>query len=1812
MDKSPLFDHPEKFDPGRIRLADIDGSGTTDLVYIGDDQVQYWINQSGNGYSQPSSITPFPHITNLQSVNVLDFLGDGTACLVWRSSEPRDEQSAIQFLPLMRDGKPYLLKKIDNGAGSVTRIHYAPSTKFYLNDKKNGHIWPTKLPFPTQVIERTETEDLISGAKFTTRYDYHYGHYDGIEREFSGFAYVEQWDTEEYSSESMSGSAADNPSSPPIHTKTWFHLGSVMPWPSIDHELSVDFFGGDTAAWAPEGHSIPPDLTTDEYREAQRALKGQMLRQEVYSDDGSDVEALPFTIAMSSYEVSMRQPKADNRNAVFQVTPMETLTYHYERNMEYPRIAQTLVLEQDEFGNPTRSAAIAYPRRPRPDTDHPAEQTKLHITISDQSLTHDMETEDRFRHSVPIEAKAFSLENFEWLNQLQKISRDSLKSVLADGSIPIVDYHTPPISTPRLRLLSHTRNVYRDASLKPLPFSDIGPMALPFESYALAFTSTTLAQSELGARIKEDHLRQAGYRDDIFDDGWWAPSGRLLYTDELAEDLPRTADMFYMPVGAIDPFGNVSRVEYDDYLLFPQKMVDALGNETTYDYDYRLLTPWRVTDPNGNRTEFSFDIRGMVVATAVIGKNGEGDSLENPTTRFEYDLFAFQSWRESAAIGARDPTNPKPNWAKSMARETHGVPETDTRWQESIEYSDGFGRVIQAKAKAEPGDAPVYDDEGKLTLDADGRPVKTHTQSRWLGSGAVVYNNKGEPVRQYEPFFDSTSEFTSVKALTRVGVSPTLRYDPIGRVVRTDLPDGTYTKVEFTPWEQATFDPIDTIADSQWLAKRLQPDADPADRRAAEAALKHADTPSRAYLDTLGRPFVTIAHNKTRDGADEFVPNASVLDIEGNVLAIHDARGSEGLTLKEAFRHRGNAVMRYAYGMGGHQLYSLSMDAGERWGLNDVTGAPLFAWDENDRRTLDDETIFERRFYRTEFDPLRRPIAQTLSINEGPEQTINRTIYGEELDRADARERNLLGQAVYAYDQSGRLENVAFDFKGNLLKSKRRLVDDIKAPVIDWAGDAAEDQLLEEEFTKEEAFDALNRMTQLYNWRRDDARVAVYEPTYNQRGVLQSEDLTIGAARTADGHGGGVKKPALKAVDHNEKGQRTRLELGNGTVTRYDYDPLTYRLRQLRTTKPGYDPEFPSAIGDPKNENILQNLFYTYDAVGNITRIYDDAFDPTFFRNTRVDPESTYDYDALYRLIKARGRENAELTRGVREHYPPGMAPSTTTPQDDALRDYTQHYHYDVAGNILSMRHEGGEGWTRAYSYAADSNRLLETSIGRRTEETTRYRYDAHGSILNFGNADQAKDAYWDYRDMLAAADLGGGGFACYAYDAGKNRTRKRIERVGGVVEERLYLGGMEIFRRWQGETLQEEIETHHLFLDDQRVLIVEDVMKADHSGLPLAVLDRYQYSNHLGSVGLELDGDGRVISYEEYHPYGTLAFSMKSREVKAAAKRYRYTGMERDEETGLSYHTARYYLPWLGRWLSADPIGVEGGVNLYGYASTDPTDFNDLSGLQPNRVRHESTTYLTILNKDLIIDIVLAPEEYGISDPLFGVFDNPFDPLLYVTEVADEIDPIILLEMFEMKKIKTSTVILNTEEGSQENLRAAHVPLPESRDAMRQRRREAVSELTRRENERRYPEGLRGLPFSEENVLRIINFHLEQIRSENPELQGSHLLDTTLRRVYLCRELVDGCNTDRNYVAADHRLTARVGLSVIPIDSALAAVPAALFFVLYDAGKFLGITPEAGGQELSEPDLDVLMQSMAGLADILADEYSPRQRSQE
>jgi RHS repeat-associated protein len=193
--------------------------------------------------------------------------------------------------------------------------------------------------------------------------------------------------------------------------------------------------------------------------------------------------------------------------------------------------------------------------------------------------------------------------------------------------------------------------------------------------------------------------------------------------------------------------------------------------------------------------------------------------------------------------------------------------------------------------------------------------------------------------------------------------------------------------------------------------------------------------------------------------------------------------------------------------------------------------------------------------------------------------------------------------------------------------------------------------------------------------------------------------------------------------------------------------------------------------------------------------------------------------------------------------------------------------------------------------------------------------------------------------------------------------VRKVVEKNGGtLLEERIYLGGFEIFRRsGVGGEVSLERETLHI-TDEQRRIALVETRTLGNDGSPAQVV-RYQIGNHLDSASLELDEIGQIISYEEYYPYGSSAYQAGRSATEVRLKRFRFTGMERDEETGFSVHGRRYYMPWLGRWVNTDPIGVEGGGNLYAYAFNNPVMLQDPMGTQPgppaNLPRDENGNYI-------------------------------------------------------------------------------------------------------------------------------------------------------------------------------------------------------------------------------------------------------------
>ena len=456
----------------------------------------------------------------------------------------------------------------------------------------------------------------------------------------------------------------------------------------------------------------------------------------------------------------------------------------------------------------------------------------------------------------------------------------------------------------------------------------------------------------------------------------------------------------------------------------------------------------------------------------------------------------------------------------------------------------------------------------------------------------------------------------------------------------------------------------------------------------------------------------------------------------------------------------------------------------------------------------------------------------------------------------------------------------------------------------------------ERTFRQVTEYDALGRKKRVSTPQGSSAHLYSYSP----------DGMVTQVQRESEGK---PAKTVYRVEEFDDFGRPVRVSHGGAATCRYRYDATTHRLMGLKTT-----------AGTGKT---LQDLQYTYDPVGNITEVADKAQKVVHFANAPVHAVNTYRYDALYRLVEATGREH-ESQAGGRAHKQ-AVVRRTPAPNDpNRMRAYTQRYVYDAVGNMLQLRHiADGGSFTRHYQYSDFGNRLRAT--GRFDDFAGRYEHDKAGNMVAMPHVNRM---VWNRLNQLERVERGTQ--TVYFQYVGGKRIRKFVEKGGGIVEQRIYLGNEEVFERRLGIGFRKVVEqtlTEHV--GGSLRVETKTIKSGKEVGKPVALF-RHQLGDHQGSTAVEVDEGGRVISYEEYHPYGTSAYRATNSEIEVSANRYRFTGMERDDETGLALHGARYYAPWLGRWTASDPLGLADGVNRYAYCRGSPVTLIDPSGTTGER----------------------------------------------------------------------------------------------------------------------------------------------------------------------------------------------------------------------------------------------------------------------
>lgn len=346
-------------------------------------------------------------------------------------------------------------------------------------------------------------------------------------------------------------------------------------------------------------------------------------------------------------------------------------------------------------------------------------------------------------------------------------------------------------------------------------------------------------------------------------------------------------------------------------------------------------------------------------------------------------------------------------------------------------------------------------------------------------------------------------------------------------------------------------------------------------------------------------------------------------------------------------------------------------------------------------------------------------------------------------------------------------------------------------------------------------------------------------------------------------------------------------------------------------------PALPGALGHRRDPDAVLDHRYLWDTEGNL--LLQEANDGT----------STYAYDAQNRLIVSATALKANKT-------PPTLNVS--------------RYAYDGAGNrLLSQQNIGSQdeltAATRVARYAPGSQRWLGDTA------TASPVYDPSGQPIAAGT----RDYRWDAAGQLREVRMGNIILARYRYD---HRGLRVAKETGDTLRHYLYED-----RKLRAELSADgSIARQYVYLADQVVAAIdcEHTAPAERPRSPFAQAvadlgtvfvgwfsrkDRtaYLHTNHLGAVEAATDREGKLLWRAAYHPYGKLASLSAQRGFQL---NLRLPGQYLDAETGLHYNDRRYYDPELGRYLTPDPIGLQGGVNSYAYVDGNPLKYVDPSGL--------------------------------------------------------------------------------------------------------------------------------------------------------------------------------------------------------------------------------------------------------------------------
>ncbi len=1581
-----------------VQLADVDGDGAADVLQIGFDRVDVWMNRAGRSFTGRVTLrgTP-PAPAFAPRTRLLDVDGSGTLDIVYASGD-RWQYVDLLAPPDRSQGRRLrVLTSVDNGLGALTTLDYDSSARDYLADlaqcttdecyswgrvdgaasrrlrgdvargvprraasgqPDSGMYHSAGSPVVSTVVRRVTTSDRLDAlgreAQVSeTLFAYHDGYYEGIEQEFRGFG----------AADAVTVGDADNPS---VRTRTFFHQGR-RPQEIAD----------DRVAYSPD-----------------EALKGREFLTEVLSEEGVYQSSAHATLTSRTLAIGLDG-----------------------RPIQYAFVSQADELRYDTTPFDASAEVVTLPAIVRETVDPVSGAVSAPVVESTRVM--------RVRGMRPAHIRT----TYDVVDNMGHVRRQT-----AHGRIPIagtmgsadepISSVTEPALLPGTGWIWRTRSTYVE-SAGPIArlgesvsaFNAVGDLTVSAQlvsssrSYAFGGEPATEGGAPPLTQLDEDVVASTAY------DEWGSPiaqcAGGVIAGPAIVPECMRFGTVTYD--AAYRHFATSETVHVAR--TGPDATLTTMG---TWDRGLGVLLD--ATDPNALLTTMAYDGFGRITAVLPPPVAACEGAAPVPTTRIRYELTT------SAA------TQPLSRVVTTTELDCDLVGEPDDSLV-SIGYVDGLGRV-------------------RATLATGG------DEHAWVRAGLSVLDKKGAVRRAWQPdFFDGAdSSYRAVLALPGARIPSTrAAYDAFGRTIYSFAEDGALTVTDYHALSTDVCDPLDNDPGSMHFGTCTTARTD-GFGRVIDQILRNRQ-PGGGGGTELHRLFtyyrednavLDLVRSETSvgvrpvladaiDGGDPFVHRAFFFDSIGRRIGSDDPDTDDLTNADPATR-----TWRYLFNR-----------VGDLVAVRDPRGCGQNFYYDVGGRLAGEAYVSCGEAQTSRADLPSESIAGLVGNTSSEPAVLLDTVYHYDADPSwaaalvPASASGRLGRATGVSDR-GQRAAIAYDDRGNAIWTARQMavIPDALAlapppfeggavPVVLETAPAMGTTVAYDTahtYVRTAAFDHAGRPTSMALPRDPDyggaAPLVTGALSYDRRGLPSSASLAID----------GVVHTVVDSIHYLRDGLVDEVRFGEGGLvlsTSSTYDDRRRPVRMAATRTPhDADPLERSLAG----VTVVADQELVWDSSSNLVAVRDHR-DPREWPAGHRPQSVEIEHDSLYRVVSAMfhySQDDESLGSDVSSDWRSSQAeirsagadpmrgePAPMVSSSPPTRVRSLTWEWDWLGNMVEwtddaqsfyerslgdivngrgLRASGvatdrpsalylasnipesgpapsdGAGWVEVrYGVGGNVTSLtvhgecrdvsmgtctddpdldrvtradaLRTGCECATEQHYEYRWDELDRI--------AEARRWD-RDATLTSDWTFAVRQRYRYDGANVRTVKQTLDPDGTDERiALYVYAGDFERRglvrgaltYEAADSPSRTETQYLVAGARLVWTSGEppigALDRDHR-LTIPVSDLLQTTT--GVIDL-LSGD--LLEVSTYYPNGareTLLLDSDGIE-RVASEPMGFTGKEADEEVGLVYFGERYLMARLARWASPDPLHVHasgGGeaLNSYHYVSGSLLASRDPLGL--------------------------------------------------------------------------------------------------------------------------------------------------------------------------------------------------------------------------------------------------------------------------